>query len=510
MNFMTLNDMLRRTAMRLPDKTFLHWVDKGRSLTYAEAVEGSEKVAGALWGLGVRKGDRVGIFAHNGLDYILAMFGAYRIGAISCHINVLQAEDVAYFAQNATPKVLIYTHDMFPVIDKNRAAMPSIQHYLCMDGEQEGAMDWNAVVAGAGAAPSVEVSADDGAHLSYTSGSSGAPKGALLAHGPTARASHCIAERLQMTSADVTLGATSPASSYGLVANLLPTIHRGATMGLLSRWNIGKAYDDMEGRGVTIFPANPLIFDELLSECRKRGKKPSALRVCPSGGAPVPPDLKKALLEELDVYLVESYGQSELGGFVGLGYPKRETGEQFAAIGPPLPDKEVRIMDENDREVPNGEPGEMCIRGGFMIGYWDMPEKTSEVLRNGWLHTGDMGRMDSQGYVHMLGRWTERIVSKGTVIFPRTMEEALFSHPAVRYAAVIGKPDSEAGELPKAIVSLLEETTSTPEEILQYCRDLLGRDRSPVEIEIIDEMPMTPTGKIGRAQLQAREKAMNS
>jgi len=506
MEFMTLNDMLRRTAIRLPNKTFLHWVDKDRSLTYGEAVEATEKVAGALWELGVRKGDRVGIFAHNGLDYIMAMFGAYRIGAISCHINVLQAEDVAYFAQNATPKVLIYTHDMFPVIDKNRAAMPSIEHYLCMDGEQEGAQDWNAVVAAAGKAPEVEVTADDGAHLSYTSGSSGAPKGALLAHGPTARASHCIAERLQITSSDVTLAATSPASSYGLVANLLPSIHRGATMGLLSRWNMSNAYDDMENRGVTVFPANPLLFDELLTECRSRGKKPSALRVCPSGGAPVPLDLKKAFIDELGVFLVESYGQSELGGFVGLGYPKRETGEQLTAIGPPLPDKEVRIMDENDREVPNGEPGEMCIRGGFMMGYWHMPEKTAEALRNGWLHTGDMGRMDAEGYVHMLGRWSERIVSNGTVIFPRSMEEGLFAHPAVQYAAVIGTSDEGAGELPKAIVSLNQGQTASSEELLAHCIELLGKAKSPVSVEIIDEMPMTPTGKIGRAQLQAREK----
>tara|TARA_B100001123_G_scaffold334242_1_gene377406 strand:- start:2481 stop:4007 length:1527 start_codon:yes stop_codon:yes gene_type:complete len=506
MNFMTFNDMLRRTAMLLPDKTFIHWVDRDRSLTYADAVEQSEKVAGALWGLGVRKGDRVGIFAHNGLDYFMAMFGAYRIGAISCHVNVLQAEDVAYFAQNATPKVLIYTHDMFPLIDANRPKMPSIEHYLCMDGEQEGAQDWNAVVASAGSAPEVEVSADDGAHLSYTSGSSGAPKGALLPHGAPARASHCIAERLQMTSSDVTLGATSPASSYGLVVNLLPCIHRGATMGLMSRWNIGKAWEDMDARGVTLFPANPLLFDELLTECRKRGRKPSALRACPSGGAPVPPELKKAFLEELNVYLVESYGQSELGGFVALGYPKEESGEQFTAIGPALPDKEVRILDENDNEVPNGEPGEMCLRGGFMIGYWDMPEKTNEALRNGWLHTGDMGRMDSQGYIHMLGRWSERIVSNGTVIFPRTMEEAFFSHPAVQYVAVIGKPDAGTGELPKAVVSLNDGQTATEKELLAHAVSILGEKDSPVAVEIIAKMPMTPTGKIGRAQLQAREK----
>ena len=141
-----------------------------------------------------------------------------------------------------------------------------------------------------------------------------------------------------------------------------------------------------------------------------------------------------------------------------------------------------------------------------MIGYWDMPKKTEEALRNGWLHTGDMGRMDEQGYVHMLGRWSERIVSNGTVIFPRAMEEALFSHPAVQFACVIGTADATAGELPKAIVALNAGQSATEDDLLAYAQSILGAEKSPVSCEIIDEMPMTPTGKIGRAQLQAREK----
>ena len=146
MGFMTFNDMLDRAAMRTPDKTFLFWADKGRALTYAEGAEAARKVAGMLAGLGIEKGDRVGLFAHNGLDYIMAMFGAWRLGAISCHINLLQAEDLTYFANDSTPKVLIYTHDMFPLIDRERREMPSIQHYICFDGEQKGAMDWGALL----------------------------------------------------------------------------------------------------------------------------------------------------------------------------------------------------------------------------------------------------------------------------------------------------------------------------------------------------------------------------
>ena len=506
MNFTTFNDMLERAANRQPDKTFLYWTDKNRSITYAQGVELAAKVAGALAGLGVVKGDRVGILAHNGLDYKLAMFGAWKLGAISAHFNVKQVDDIAYFVNNARPKVLIYSHDMLPTLDRYRAQMPSLEHYICMDGPQEGAKDWNTLIASAPPPPVVEVTGDDPAHLSYTSGSSGKPKGAVLAHGPTARATHCIAERLRLASQDVTLGPTSPASSMGLVANLLPGIHRAATIGLMANWDAAAAWDEMDRRGVTLCTGNPLLFSDLLHECRRRGRKPAALRVLVSGGAPTPLDLKKAFLTELDVFLVESCGQSELGGFVALGYPQVEPPERMAAIGPALPDKEVRILDEQDREVPVGQPGEMCLRGGFMTGYWDMPDKTAAVLRNGWLHTGDMGRMDAEGYISMLGRWSERIVSRGQVIFPRPMEEVLYRHPAVQYVAVIGQPDPQAGERPKAVVSLYPGQTATPGELLAHCQAELGAENSPVLVEIIPEMPLTPTGKIGRAELQQRER----
>jgi acyl-CoA synthetase (AMP-forming)/AMP-acid ligase II len=221
-------------------------------------------------------------------------------------------------------------------------------------------------------------------------------------------------------------------------------------------------------------------------------------------------ELKRAFRDELRVVLVENYGQSELGGFVALGKPFWEDDERLAAIGPALPDKEVRIVDEHEREVPTGDPGEMVLRGGFMAGYWNMPDKTSETLRNGWLHTGDMGRMDSEGYIHMLGRWSERIVTSGRVIYPRNMEEALYRHPAVHYVAVIGKADASAGEVAKAVVELYGGKPATTDELMRHCHDYLGAERSPQVIEIIEKMPMTPTGKIGRADLQQREKALRA
>ena len=274
----------------------------------------------------------------------------------------------------------------------------------------------------------------------------------------------------------------------------------------MSRWDRAKAWDHMEEHGVTYFPGNPILFADFLEECRNRGRKPARLRLAVSGGAPVALDLKQALRDEIDVALAESFGMSEVGGFIALGQPQHEPEDRMTAIGPPLPDKEVRILGEDGREVDTGEPGEICLRGGFMVGYWNKPEKTDEAIRDGWLHTGDMGRMDSNGYVSMLGRWSERIVTNGRAIFPRPIEESLSRHPGVEHACVIGRPDAAAGETIKAIVTLGVGQTTTPEQLLDHCRNDSRVVDNPTLVEIIGEMPMTATGKIGRKQLQERER----
>ena len=501
MEFTTFNDMLRRAAWRLPEHPFIYWSDRKLSITYAQGEEMSAKAAGALAALGVGKGDRVGLFAHNGLDYVVAMFGIWKLGAISAHISVLQKDNLAYFINDSSPKVLIYTGELHEVIEKLRAQHFGVAHYICFDGKKDFAQGWGESLEAAPAPPAVRVSDMDAAHLSYTSGSSGPSKGALLAHGYTARATHTIAERLDLSSADVSLGVTSLSSSFHLVANLLPGVHRGMTIGVRKEWQPRAVWEEMEERGVTFFAGNPLVLGDLLKESRERGRKPRALIRCISGGAPLPPDVKLAYYDEFGVHIVESYGQSELGGFVALGYPRKEEGKRFFAIGPGLPDRETMVADESSKEVPVGEPGELLIRNNVMLGYWKMPEKTNSVIRDGWLHTGDMGVMDEEGYYTLLGRWSERMVISGRVVFPRYMEEALLRHPAVHYAGVIARQDAVSGQIALGIVELYPGQAVGAEVLLAHCQSILGVEDSPKEVLIVEKMPMTPTGKIGKQEL---------
>jgi acyl-CoA synthetase (AMP-forming)/AMP-acid ligase II len=502
---MLFQQLLRDGAERTPDKVALHWVDRERSLTYAEAVAGMDRAAAALAGLGVQRGDRVGIFAHNGLDYLLAMFGAWRLGAVCALVNVQYADTLDYYVNDSKPKVLVYTGDHLGTIERHRASLSSVEQYVCMDGPQPGAHDWNAILAAAGTPPPETTSDSDIAHLSYTSGTSGNPKGACLAHEPTLRATKCIAERLRLTPDTVSFGPTALSSSYQLVANLLPTLSVGGTAAVMGRWTPSTGWEALDSLGADVLAANPTVLRDLLEESERRGGAPSALRIGVSGGGPVPPDLKQAWRDRLGRTLCESYGQSELGGFVGLWAADQPVSdERLASCGRPLPDKEVRALDDDGQPVGPGRLGEICLRGGFMAGYWERPEKTAETLRGGWLHTGDVGYVDEQGYVFMRGRLSERLTVNGEHWYPRDVEEVLMRDPAVREAALVGMPDGVLGQRPVAYVTARDGHAPDTQSLVESAHRELGRPLPNLSVEVLDSMPMTPTGKISKAQLLER------
>jgi long-chain acyl-CoA synthetase len=500
-----MHQLLTDGAARAPDKVAFRWVDRGKTLTYAQAVEATENFAGGLHHLGVRASDRVTIFAHNGMDYLIGLFACSRIGAIAALVNVRFADELEYYFNDHTPRLVIYTHDMGDAVRRAARQCRSVEKLLCMDGPQESAESLPDLLRAKFAAPPDRGDEDAIAHLSYTSGTSGRPKGACLAHEPTMRATRCIAERLRLSAEDACFGPTALSSSYQLVANLLPGLHRVTTVSVMGRWTQQTGWEAMDATGATAFAANPTLLSEVLVESRLRGRLPGHLRYGMSGGGPVPATLKKAWRDELHLPLVESYGQSELGGFVGLGFPELEPDRRLGAVGPPLPDKDVRIFDVDGREVPIGQVGEVCLRGGFMKGYWGRPEKTAETLRNGWLHTGDAGLMDHEGYVTMRGRFSELIKVADVTWFPRDVEDALCELSGVLQASVIGLPDATLGTRPIGCVTVASGATIDSSTARTHLQAKLPRyDLSPLTIKIVSEFPMTPTGKISKAQLAER------
>jgi len=496
-----MHQLLIDGAAREPDKIALRWVDRDRALTYSQSIDAMERFAGALHHLGARRGDRVTIFAHNGMDYLMGMFACWRIGAISALVNLRFADELEWYFNDHTPSIVIYTHDMGPVVRRAAQASSSVKRLVCMDGPQEEAESLPDLLTANFAPPPDPGDEEAIAHLSYTSGTSGRPKGACLAHEPTLRATRCIAERLGISGDDSCFGPTALSSSYQLVANLLPGLHRVTTVNVMGRWTQETGWSAMDVTEATAFAANPTILSEVLVESRKRGRKPGRLRYGLSGGGPVPGALKKAWRDELHLPLVESYGQSELGGFVGLGYPELGPDSRLAAVGPPPPDKEVRIFAAGGRETVIGEIGEICIRGGFMKGYWGQPEKTAQALRGGWLCTGDAGFIDRAGYVTMRGRFSELFSVAGVTWYPRDVEDALCELSGVLQAAVIGVPDQQLGARPMGCVTLAAGASLDEAEALDVLRAKLPYDLSRLAIRVLPAFPMTPTGKISKAQL---------
>lgn len=499
---MLLHQLLYDAAMLRPETIALNWVDRDRSLNYAQAVAQTESMAGGLAALGIGKGDRVTIVAHNGLDYLVAMLGIWRLGAISALVNVKFADELDYYLGDHAPKAVIYTHDMLEPVRSAARKLPSIKHLICMDGHQAGALSLPEMMAAALTPPADPWDQTAIAHLSYTSGTTGKPKGACLAHEPTVTAARCIGERLRIRPDDISLGPTALSSSYQLVSNILPTLASRASVNVLTHWNPAFGWDALDQLRATGFVANPTLLDDLLVESRRRGRIPRRLRYALSGGGPVPPRLKMAFRDELQLPLVESFGQSELGGFMALGYPDLEPDDdRLVPVGPALPDKEVRIAASDDTFLPPGKVGNILLRGGFMAGYWGKPEKTEETTRGGWLRTGDLGLIDANGYVTMRGRRSEILNVAGVDWFPRDIEEALMAIDAIRFAAVVGVPDSALGMRPYAIVSLANDANADPDDLKQTIAGHLAYDLTPLTVQIRDEIPMTPTGKIAKATL---------
>jgi long-chain acyl-CoA synthetase len=508
---MLMHRLLWDAAERRPDHPALRWVDRDRALTYGEAVAATERVAGAFHDLGVRPGDRVGIVAHNGLDYLLAMLGAWRLGAIAALTNVRFKDELDWYFADHEPRLVVYTHDIHDEVTRAQAAVPAVLQLVCMDGPMAGSHGLGELMAADLKAPPDPLDERAVAHLSYTSGTTGKPKGACLAHEPTVTAARCIGERLRITEDDVSFGPSALSSSYQLVANLLPPLAVGATVNVMGKWTRTTGFDAINAIGATFLVANPPILTDLLEESRTRGRTPGRLRFGLSGGGPVPPALKRAWRDELKLPLVESYGQSELGGFMALGTPDLVHDDRaFLPVGRPLPDKEVRIFGPNDERLPPGQVGEVVLKGGFMWGYWGKPEKTAETLKDGWLRSGDLGSMDQAGRITMRGRKAELVTVAGTAWFPRDVEEALMAAPGIVEAALVGLPDDRLGTRPVAFVTLAEGAALDAESLKSAIATATPYDPAPLEIRSLAALPMTVTGKIAKAELREQAAQLES
>ncbi|RCG27470.1 long-chain fatty acid--CoA ligase [Streptomyces diacarni] len=523
----TLLHAFRAAVGEVPERTALAYFD-GR-LTYAETDTLSDGVAAHLAGRGLRHGDRVAVMLQNTPHYVLALLGAWKAGGTVVPVNPMYKErEVAHVLADAEVAALVCSDRAWESRLRATAAGTGVHTVLtaCERDLQtrddarvldfarcapaHDATDLLAAARSGAPAPAArELSGADTALISYTSGTSGAPKGAMNTHANIS----FNAER-QRVGSDLPEGSTVFALAplfhiTGMVAQLSGCLANRGTLALAYRFDAGVVLDAfLEHRpAFTVGPST--AFMALAAHPDVTRAHFSSFRHISSGGAPLPPALVEKFRAAFGPYIGNGYGLTECTAPCASVPPGREAPVDPAsgtlAVGVPGPDTLVRILDEAGAPVPLGEQGEIAVRGPQVVpGYWRRPEASAAAIPDGELRTGDIGFMDQDGWLYVVDRKKDMINASGFKIWPREVEDVLYAHPAVREAAVVGVPHAYRGETVKAYVSLRDGGQAAPEELSAYCKERLAAYKYPREVEILAELPKTTSGKILRRELRSR------
>jgi long-chain acyl-CoA synthetase len=335
----------------------------------------------------------------------------------------------------------------------------------------------------------------------YTSGTTGKPKGAELTHDNLDTNVEVVTELFGLTSDDVILGALPLFHSFGQTCGLNAAVKTGALLTLLPRFEPAKALEVLQRDDATIFEGVPTMYGALLHDPGREGADLSRLRLCVSGGASLPVELMRGFEEAFDAIILEGYGLSETSPVASFNHPDRD--RKPGSIGTPIRGVEMKVVDEDDNDVPAGEVGEIVIRGhNVMRGYWERPDATEECMKGGWFHTGDMAKVDEDGYFFIVDRKKDLIIRGGYNVYPREVEEVLYEHPAVREAAVVAVPHDELGEEVGAAVALKDGEDVGADELKSYVKEQVAAYKYPRHVWFVDELPKGPTGKILKREIE--------
>jgi long-chain acyl-CoA synthetase len=494
--------LLDQGAQRSGDRVALRSGDEEH--TYGALDERARRLAGHLRGAGLRPGARVGLLLPNVPDFPVAYFGAMRAGASVVPMNaLLRAREIAYYLQDSGAEVLIAWHEQLEVAMEG-ARQAGVRHVLCAGGTGEGALALEQVLADTSPdAHLAQRDPGDPAVILYTSGTTGKPKGALLTHSNLLWNAQISVELHEIGPEDRLLGTLPLFHSFGQTCVLNAAFRRGAQVVLIPRFEPEAALDLIEAHGVTVFIGVPTMYVGLLNAESASRRNLSSLRLCVSGGASIPVDVLHGFEARFGCRVLEGYGLSETSPIATFNHLERPS--KPGSIGTAIWGTDLRIADNAGVTVPTDEVGEILIRGhNVMAGYHGRPEATAEAIdADGWLHTGDMARMDEDGYVFIVDRKKDLILRGGYNVYPREVEEVLYEHPDVMEAAVIGVPDAELGEEVAAAVVARPGATIDPSELREWVRAQVAPYKYPRVVVVVPELPKGATGKILKRELPA-------
>jgi long-chain acyl-CoA synthetase len=530
-----LSDMLKATAEKYPNNTAIVYFDK--PMTYQELDVAVSKFATALDDLGVKKGDKVALFLPNIPQFVISYYGTIKIGAIETAISPLYRErEVEHQLVDSGAETLVVLDALYPVVEKvldktkvKRVIVTALKEYMPSAKAVLGTLFRRIPSHKVERKPNVyffqellgkyppnppKVVIDpkeDLTALQYTGGTTGTSKGAMLTHlNLVSNAVTCMAWLRGTEGRETFLTVLPLFHIYGMTTGMNAPIYQAGRMVMLPRFDLEDTLKAIQKHKVTCFCGAPTMYSMLLAHPNLGKYDLSSVRFCISGSAPLPPEVQRKWMDKTGGVLVEGYGLTESSPVTHCNPLDRSMKTvKVGSIGLPWPDTEAKIVDieTGEKELAAGETGELMVKGPqVMKGYLSMTEETAMVLRDGWLLTGDIGKMDEDGYFYITDRKKDLIKYKGYSVYPREVEDVIYEHPAVKLCAVVGKPDPVASEIPKAFIVLKDGTTATEDEIKKFVNEKVAPYKAVREVEFRKELPMTLVGKVLRRVLQEEER----
>ena len=507
---MNTAEFLMITNAIVPDRTAI--VFEGKRFSFSDLNERSNRLANALAGLGIGKGDRIAILQVNCNEYVEAYYATAKLGAIFVPLNFrAKQNELTHMLKHSEAQVLLLGKRYADMAKEMSKELPNIKHFICIEGGVEGLLDYEELLANASPEDVfTDIADDDITILMYTAGTTGLPKGVPLPHKSF---SVYMLENVNPVDPDVdeTNLLTMPLYHVAGIQAMLAATYGGRCIAMMRQFDTDEwlemAHQEKVNRAMLV----PTMLKRIVDHPDFGKYDLSSLRVITYGAAPMPLEvIKKAIELFPGASFINAFGQTETASTITALGPEdhkidgteeekeKKLKRLTSSIGRPMPDVEIKIVGEDGKEMPRGEPGEIVAKGPrVMGGYWKDAEKTAKTLTtDGWLRTGDMGYMDEDGYIFLAGRGDDLIIRAGENISPEEVENAIYTHPAVDEVAVIGVPDPEWGQEVKAVVVLKKGMTATEEEISEHCRKELASFKRPRYVEFIDELPRTSTGKI--------------
>lgn len=524
-----LHQILEKTAKEHPEKTAIAYSE--RNITYAQLDSLSNRFAAALTACSIKKGDRVAIFLPNVPQFVIAYYGVLKAGAVITAISPLHKErEVTYQLRDSEAETIVSLDSFYPLVEKvwqktklKNAVVTSLEEYALKTYVAPSTVKPKTNVhyfqkllkEAAAKPPSASINPqEDLAALQYTGGTTGIAKGAMLTHANLVSNAVAFAAWIKgVTTKETFLTALPLFHIYGMTTSMNVPISLAAKIVLLTKFEPATALETIQRHKVTVFCGVPTMYSVLLANSELGKFDLTSIRVCISGASPLPPQVQKRFMEVTGGFLAEGYGLTEASPVTHCNpVDKTLRTVRVGSIGLPLPDTDARIVDVKTgiKTLMPDETGELAVKGPqVMKGYWRSPEETALVLRDGWLLTGDIARMDTDGFFYITDRKKDLIKYKDYSVYPREIEDVLYEHPAVKLCAVVAKPGSVVGEVPKAFIVLKDDAEATEAEIMAFVKEKVAPYKVIREVEFRRQLPISAAGKILRRALQDEEKKKN-